>query len=442
MLPYALWSLGAFFSQHLVILAAAGAWHQPLKRDWWFYLAPLRSIADAGTAPGAMLILALAYLLIVAWILAVLAFRRAADADISGWIAACAIAPVVQIVVILLLCIVPSRTPAERGPAVAEVGTPDEPWWPAAAMGVIAGLGLTLAAVATGALLFGTYGFGMFVISPFIIGAATAYAANRKTDIGGSGTALLVTGAAALGGIALVVVALEGLLCIVMAAPLGIGVALVGGLLGRAIALSTRRAPRQTLPGLALLPLVFAIERAFPPTMSFDTYQTIEVGASAEAVWASIVRMETIQVPPPPPFRLGIAYPLGGEIIGGGVGAVRRGEFSTGTALERVTEWIPNRKLAFTVVEDVPAMRELSPYRQVHAPHVLGYFRTTSTSFELSERPNGRTEIIERTSHELRLDPVLYWLPMVRWVVHENNARVLVHVRQQAERTSLAAAAN
>jgi hypothetical protein len=152
--------------------------------------------------------------------------------------------------------------------------------------------------------------------------------------------------------------------------------------------------------------------------------------------------METIQVPPPPPFRLGIAYPLGGEIIGDGVGAVRRGEFSTGIALERVTEWIPNRKLAFTVVEDVPAMRELSPYRQVHAPHVVGYFRTTSTSFELSERPNGRTEIIERTSHELRLDPVLYWLPMARWVVQKNNARVLVHVRQQAERTSLAAAAN
>src|SRR5262249_15910528 len=151
--------------------------------------------------------------------------------------------------------------------------------------------------------------------------------------------------------------------------------------------------------------------------MSFETYQAVEIGAPAEAVWSSIVRMETIPEPTALPFRLGIAYPRGGEFLGDGVGAVRLGAFSTGIARERVTEWIPNRKLAFVVLEDVPAMRELSPYEHVHAPHVVGYFRSTSTSFELSERPDGRTALVERTSHELRLDPVLYWLPMARWVV-------------------------
>jgi hypothetical protein len=96
--------------------------------------------------------------------------------------------------------------------------------------------------------------------------------------------------------------------------------------------------------------------------------------------------------------------------------------------------WQPNRKLPFVVVNDVPAMHELSPYRHVHAPHVLGYFRTTYTSFELHQRPGDRTEIVERTSHELRLDPVLYWLLIARWVVSENNTRVLVHLRHDAER--------
>jgi hypothetical protein len=41
---------------------------------------------------------------------------------------------------------------------------------------------------------------------------------------------------------------------------------------------------------------------------------------------------------------------------------------------------------------------------------------------------------IERTAHELRLDPVLYWLPMTEWVVGENNARVLVHIKREAGR--------
>jgi hypothetical protein len=43
--------------------------------------------------------------------------------------------------------------------------------------------------------------------------------------------------------------------------------------------------------------------------------------------------------------------------------------------------------------------------------------------------------VIERTSHTLRLDPVLYWLPLARWVVAANNARVFAHIRRQSEAT-------
>src|SRR5204863_653178 len=131
------------------------------------------------------------------------------------------------------------------------------------------------------------------------------------------------------------------------------------------------------------------------------------------------------------PFRLGVAYPLRGELRGEGVGAERLGEFSTGTAIERVTEWILDQKLAFVVVRDIPGMRELSPYEHVHAPHVVGYFLTTSTSFELEPLPDGGTAIVEHTSHVLKLDPVFYWLPLARWVVHANNARVLAHISRE-----------
>jgi hypothetical protein len=125
----------------------------------------------------------------------------------------------------------------------------------------------------------------------------------------------------------------------------------------------------------------------------YATSAAIEIYAPPEAVWNSIIHMDTIDEPLALPFRLGVAYPLRGEVIGEGVGAVRHGEFSTGTAIEGVTEWVPNRKLAFVVLNDVPAMRELNPYRHVHAPHVVGYFRTISTSFELLQHPDGRTEI-------------------------------------------------
>ena len=134
--------------------------------------------------------------------------------------------------------------------------------------------------------------------------------------------------------------------------------------------------------------------------------------------------MDTIDEPLALPFRLGRRLSAARRVIGEGVGAVRHGEFSTGVAVERVTEWVPERKLAFVVVSDVPAMRELSPYEHVHAPHVIGYFRTTRRASSW-RRSRGRHAPGRAHLARLKLDPVLYWLPLARWVVDLNNARVL-----------------
>src|SRR5208282_5718720 len=96
-LPYALATSGAFFGQHLVALIACYTQDSQPDLNWYFCLMPLRSLAKSGQASNAMLLLALAVFLLVAWVLAALAFRRAADANLSGWIAAFALAPVIQI---------------------------------------------------------------------------------------------------------------------------------------------------------------------------------------------------------------------------------------------------------------------------------------------------------------------------------------------------------
>jgi len=430
--PYALWSLVVFFSQHLMTWAlfeAVGA--APIIR-WTFFINPLPSIVRLGLNLPLLFFVALAYLVIAGWLLAALAFRRAADANISGWIVGFAVTPVLQLPVVLYLSVMPPRA-AEPSPLKEPLfQTPGWGWTPAV-QGMIAGMVVTLFAVAVGALIFGTYGYGIFIATPVVIGFTTGYLANRKGAIGEQRTLQLVVLAAILGGLALVMTALEGAICIIMASPLGIGAAIVGSIVGRSLALSGRGSARQTLSSVAILPLIFASERMLPPSESFDTCQTVEITASSDRVWQAIVHMDRIDEPLPLPMRLGVAYPLSGEIMGEGVGAARLGVFSTGTAVERVTEWEPGRKLSFTVIKDVPGMRELSPYAHVHAPHVAGYFRTTNTSFELRPLPNGHTELVERTAHELRLDPVLYWMPLARWVVDLNNARILAHIRHQAE---------
>lgn len=46
----------------------------------------------------------------------------------------------------------------------------------------------------------------------------------------------------------------------------------------------------------------------------------------------------------------------------------------------------------------------------------------------------------ERTSHELKLDPALYWLPFARLMVDTNNSRVLRHIKRQSENSLVAVA--
>jgi uncharacterized membrane protein YhaH (DUF805 family) len=440
--PYAAWSVTIVLSQYLIPLYAG----QLRKLDGLSYLLPYRTLQTVSGSADLVVVLGVPYLLIVAWALAALAFRRANDANVGGWIAAFAITPVIQIPMILALCFAPSEpdrdlvrcfAPSEPEPrtTVTHVGTSQRiAIWASAAQGVLAGVALTLVSVALGTLVFGTYGAALFLFTPFVIGTVCAYIANHRDDIGGRQTAFAVVIAIVLGGLMLLALALEGAVCIVMAAPLALGMALLGGVLGRAMALHARRPIGQPLQCIALLPLMFAVENVLPPSTQFDTEQTIAVAAPPDRVWKSILSTDPIEGPLGLPFRLGVAYPLRGEVVGEGVGAVRYGEFSTGTAVERMTEWVPNRKLAFVVVRDIPGMRELSPYEHVHAPHLVGYFRTISTSFELVPRSDGGTDIIERTAHELRLDPVLYWLPMAQWIVRQNNARVLAHIRTHAER--------
>ena len=98
----------------------------------------------------------------------------------------------------------------------------------------------------------------------------------------------------------------------------------------------------------------------------------------------------------------GLAYPLRGRLLGRGVGVIRLGEFSTGTARERVTEWVPGRRLGFAALSQPPFMEEMSPYRRVRSPHVHGYFGTAATGFTLIPLSDERTRLEWRlkTSYE------------------------------------------
>src|SRR5882672_2469482 len=142
-LPYAAWSLGVFFSQHIVVLALSGGRVRPSGLDWWFYLAPVRRLMTLGV-PDLVLTLGFACTLIAAWVLAAQACRRAADANIVSSIAILAIVPIIQVAVILCLCCLPRRATSAASQSSGPGAAPDHTW-AAAALGLVAGIGVDVA---------------------------------------------------------------------------------------------------------------------------------------------------------------------------------------------------------------------------------------------------------------------------------------------------------
>ena len=106
---YLLWSAAAFLSQHLAVLIACRLLRIEPNMDVLFWVGPLRTLATQIVVSDALLIASFAFFLLIAWVLAVLAFRRAADANENEAIAVLAMAPIVQIPIILYLAALPTR---------------------------------------------------------------------------------------------------------------------------------------------------------------------------------------------------------------------------------------------------------------------------------------------------------------------------------------------
>ena len=312
-------------SVNALVLLTYRSTARPLSLDATFWLLPLRRLAMHGGHFAQTPSLAIfAFSLAVAGALATLSYRRASQAGQGFHFAALVVVPVVQIVAVVVLALLPARpqsagSPRDIGRNVAAI-----------LQGLLAGVAIIVAAVFVSASLLGNYGWGLFVLTPFLVGVITAYLANRRTALTGKHTLHLVIGATALGCLALVALALEGLVCIILAAPLGAAVAAAGGLLGRAIA-ERRRGPAP-LMSVAILPLVFAFEAATPPQIVFTSNASIDIAAPPGQVWRAVTHMDSFGSPPGLLFRAGLAYPIRAEILGEGVGATRIGLFSTGVA--------------------------------------------------------------------------------------------------------------
>lgn len=283
-----------------------------------------------------------------------------------------------------------------------------------------------------------SYGLTLFLALPFVMGGVTAYIHNYGHARTSGETQLVVLLGVFIVGGTLLLIALEGLMWIVMAAPIAIVAAILGGVVGRYAAIRTAAPPQSTVYLMLLLPSAAIVDRTaiLPPVHEAVTW--IIVNAPAERVWQNVIRFNDITTPPSLPFRLGIAYPVRARILGSGVGAVRHCEFSTGSFVEPITGWDEPHRLSFGVTAQPPALRELSPYTHIFAAHTNGFFKARRGEFHLVSLPGGRTQLEGSTWYTLEIYPQVYWRPIAEWLLTKIHMRVLEQVKRESELSNIA----
>lgn len=280
----------------------------------------------------------------------------------------------------------------------------------------------------------GRYGLGMFVGIPFAAGFLASWLLLR-TGERSFGACARVSFCTLLGmAFGLLLFGLEGMLCILMAFPLAGACALAGA----AAAFGLQKLGRVRNPALGFVvlgaPLWMGAEAALdPPAPLYAVKTAIEVNAAPEKVWERVVSFSELPAPKELLFRAGIAYPIRAEIRGQGVGAVRHCIFSTGAFVEPMEVWDEPRLLRFSVTENPPSMRELSPYPDIHPPHVEGFLVSRRGQFLLTPLPGGRTRLEGTTWYQHHLWPAAYWRLWSDAILHRIHRRVLEHIAVLAE---------
>lgn len=349
--------------------------------------------------------------------------------------------PGVRLMVLLLLGILPSSIRSKK--SIPEIGSqsgkpigllPKSRWGCALAVMLISScIGVSLTAISTE--VFGDYGWALFAATPFLLGLFSTTLYGWQHGLRRWDAVRLSMMTVVLSGILLFGLAVEGIICLVMAAPIASALAILGGLTGEALLIATGRTRNPKVMCIAVfsIPLLFVTEQnGSEPPPEFTVSSSVFVAAPPDRIWPLIVDVD--ELPRAQSFwaKVNIATFHRAWTSGVGKGATRVCEFHTGVARETVEEWDPPRRLELRVDSTPVPMEEWTPYRHLHPRHLDGYYQVNHASFELTPVTGG-TILRGTTRFQHGLWPAEYWGWWCTPVVRNLQQRVLSETKLRAE---------
>ncbi|MGL4767150.1 MAG: hypothetical protein ACRCV6_03600 [Formosimonas sp.] len=244
-----------------------------------------------------------------------------------------------------------------------------------------------------------TVSFLLFV--PVAMGALAVYLRNRPPHLSIGQMFLGTWPMCALFLVGLMIAAVEGSICVVMAAPIffmgtGIGGVVVG------LCQRWLHAGKNTMMGLAVLPLLASpVEQHVVhfAQVNYAVQDEIIIHAPANEVWQKIGQVERIA---PDEWHsgigaiLGVPRPLRADMSQTGVGAVRTSLWEKDVVFqEKITQWDENRSMTYDFIIDP---NQIPPDALDEHVRMGGeYFGPLHGGYTLQALPDGSTKLTLRT---------------------------------------------
>jgi hypothetical protein len=209
--------------------------------------------------------------------------------------------------------------------------------------------------------------------------------------------------------VAVLLLNLEGLICVAMFTPIALATASLGGVAaGVIVRYVPGKSKGTSLVCILFLPLVVApLEQRFPSHREVRTVETVtDIRATPEIVWRNIERVpriEPTELQPSWSRRIGFPAPVEATLSREGVGGVRHATFQGGVLfVETIDAWEPEKRLAFSIRAQGA---EIPPTTLDEHVKVGGaFFDVLHGEYRLEPLPNGKTRLHLSSHHQVSTD--------------------------------------
>lgn len=282
---------------------------------------------------------------------------------------------------------------------------------------------------------FGVMTVGFLVLTPFGIGFIVSFLSERAGRPNRVYLPLVTTAAMLMTAYLML---WEGLICLVMLAPLAVVTAILGGLAGGIAGKRFTGGGNTPIACVAILPfLVAPVEHWTGPLMEVRTVETsIDIQADPATVWRHIERVAPIR-PEEEVYSwtqsIGFPRPIEATLSKEGVGGVRHARFAGGLLfVETVTAWEPQSRLVFEIRADTANIppTTLDEHVTIGGP----YFDTLEGEYRIEPLAGGGVRLHLSSRHRLSTTFNFYAGLWTDAVMRDIQNNILHVVRRRCER--------